>query len=149
MTIFVAANMSGCDKLPLTITGKFESPRQLYTVRHLPFNYYFNSTSWMTGEIFLDYCLKLNVEMIKKKRSILIFIDNCKAHPVNLSFLNIKIIFLPANTTSVLQPMDAGIIKCFKGYYRTHMARSLIKWVKDNQYGGILRLNAVKFYQAV
>jgi hypothetical protein len=77
------------------------------------------------------------------------FIDNCKAHPVNLSFSNIKIIFLPANTTSVLQPLDAGIIKCFKGYYRTHMARFLIKWVKDNQYGGILRLNAVKFYQAV
>ena len=45
--------------------------------------------------------------------------------------------------------MDAGLIKCFKGYYRTRMARFLIKWVANNQFGDTLRQNAVQFYQAV
>ena len=86
MTIFVAANMSGCDKLPLVIIVKSQNPRQIRTVKHLPFDYYFNTTAWMTEVIFYGYCQKLNVQMMKKKRSILLFIDNCKAHPVNIYF---------------------------------------------------------------
>jgi hypothetical protein len=148
MTIFVAANMIG-EKLPLLYIGKSERPRQICTVKHLDFNYYFNPTAWMNEMVFFDFIQKLNVQMIKQNRSIIMFIDNCKAHPINLTFSNVKIVFLPANTTSVLQPMDAGVIKCFKGYYRTRMASFLIKWVANNQFGDTLRQNAVQFYQAV
>ena len=95
-------------------------------------NYYYNSASSMNGEIFFDYLQKLNVEFIKRKRSIFLFIDDCTAHPQNLSLSNIKILFLPSNTTSVLQPMDAGIIKCFKGGYRVKLARKLISLVDSN-----------------
>jgi hypothetical protein len=109
MTIFESANMMG-DKLPLIIIGKSNNPRQIYTVRHLDFHYYFNATSWMNEIVFFDYIQKLNVEMIKQKKSVIMFIDNCKAHLVNISFSNVKIVFLPANTTSVLQQMDAGVI---------------------------------------
>ena len=80
----------------------------------------------MTGEFFSDILRKMNIKLIRENRSIVLFIDNCKAHPV-VSLSNMKVICLPPNTTSVLQPMDAGIIKCFKGYYRTKMARYLIK----------------------
>ena len=149
MTVFVAANMTGNNKLPLLIIGKSENPRQIKTVRNLDFQYYFNQTAWMTEIIFFDYFQKLNVKMIKEKQSIVMFIDNCRAHPVNLSFSNVKIIFLPENTTSVLQPMDAGIIKCFKGYYRTRAARFLIKWNEQNQFGDKLKQNAIQFYQAI
>ena len=115
----------------------------MYLLQNLDFNYYNNPTAWMNEMIFIDYVEKLNIQLIKMKKSILLFIDNCSAHPTNISASNVKIIFLPANTTSVLQTIDAGIIKCFNGYYRVKMARYLIKWVIENQYGNSVKSNAV------
>ena len=40
-------------------------------------------------------------------------------------FSNIKVLFLPPNTTSRLQPLDAGVIKNFKVRYR----KLLLKFV--------------------
>jgi hypothetical protein len=55
MTIFVAANMSGTDKLPLCVIGKSENPRRKYMINQLNVNYYYNPAAWMNGEIFFDY----------------------------------------------------------------------------------------------
>jgi hypothetical protein len=37
-----------------------------------------------------------------------------------------KLVFLPPNVTSVFQPMDMGIIKSFKGYFRRFLVHQLI-----------------------
>ena len=57
---------------------------------------------------------------MKKERKILLLLDNVSSHNPNLKdrFSNIRVIFLPKNTTSKLQPLDAGIIKNFKVHYR-------------------------------
>jgi hypothetical protein len=71
----------------------------------------------MRSEIFKEFLIKFNSKMIKENRKILLFVDNCSVHPfINLS--NIKLVFLPPNTTSRLQPMDQGIIHCLKSYRR-------------------------------
>ena len=44
--------------------------------------------------------------MFREKINILLFVDNCSAHQVQ----NIKVEYLPANSTSVLQPLDQRII---------------------------------------
>ena len=68
---------------------------------------------------------KAEPEVRSEKRHILLFIDNCTAHPeVHLS--NIKLIFLPPNTTARLQPMDAGIIQTVKMTYRKKLLRHLL-----------------------
>lgn len=49
----------------------------------------------------------------------LFILDNAPGHPVNLSELseNVKIEYLPKNTTALIQPMDQGAIATFKAYY--------------------------------
>ena len=47
-------------------------------------------------------------------------------------FLNIKVAFLPKNTTSRLQPLDAGIIKIFKVYYRKLLVRHTLATINDS-----------------
>ncbi len=46
-------------------------------------------------------------------------VENYSAHPnINALLTNIKLVFIPPNTTNVLQPMDAGIIRNLKHYYK-------------------------------
>ena len=59
----------------------------------------------------------------------LMVLDNAPAHPHVLQDLHsdIKFVFLPSNTTSLLQPMDQGVIQMFKTHYlqKTRHALSL------------------------
>jgi hypothetical protein len=60
-----------------------------------------------------------------QNRNILLFVDNCAAHPKYTSFLrNVKVIQYKANCTSVLQPLDLGVIKCYKQLYRKRLVQT-------------------------
>ncbi len=63
--------------------------------------------------------------MRTQDRKILLFMDNCGAHP-HLELSNIELAFLPPNTTSKLQPMDAGIIQTTKVTYRKKLLRHVL-----------------------
>lgn len=62
-------------------------------------------------------------------RRALLLIDNCSAHGTVESLpslSNVRVVFLPPNCTSKIQPMDAGIIAALKlRYKRMHMERAL------------------------
>ena len=47
-------------------------------------------------------------------------------------YSNIKIVFLPKNTTSRLQPLDAGIIQSFKTKHRKKLMRYVIARINDD-----------------
>ena len=74
--------------------------------------YYTNPRAWLNTQV--------NKRLVKKERKILLLLDNVSSHNPDLKdrFSNIRVIFLPKNTTSKLQPLDAGIIKNFKVHYR-------------------------------
>ena len=81
----------------------------------------------MTSEIFETVLGKLNRKLVFENRKVILFLDNAICHPESMDdkFSNIKIVFLPKNTTSRIQPLDAGIIRNFKVKYR----KSLVKYV--------------------
>jgi hypothetical protein len=53
---------------------------------------------------------------------VLLIIDNAPGHPqyINIEDENVQVVFFLPNTTSLLQPLDQGIIKCVKASYANH-----------------------------
>lgn len=64
--------------------------------------------------------------MQKESRQILLFLDNAPCHPVDIQLSNINIVFFPPNTTSVVQPLDQGVIRSFKCHYRRMVVKHII-----------------------
>jgi hypothetical protein len=60
----------------------------------------------MASDIFQQYLTKWSNELRQKYREILLLVYNFPAHPHIQYLSNIKLMFLPPNATSVLQPMD-------------------------------------------
>lgn len=120
-----AANMDGSEKLPLLVIGKSKKPRCFKNVKSLPVTYESNGKAWMTSVLFEKWITDLDQKFANEGRKVLMFLDNCSAHPkaVQEKLKAIELKFFPPNTTSVLQPMDLGIIKNLKHYYR----RTLVK----------------------
>ncbi|XP_062511839.1 tigger transposable element-derived protein 6-like [Corticium candelabrum] len=79
----------------------------------------------MTSQLFENWLNKVNIKMKSEERSILLFVDNCTAHP-DVVRSNVKLVFLPPNTTSKLQPCDAGIIQTVKTHYRKQLLRHVL-----------------------
>ena len=129
VTLLIGANMDGSDKLPLLVIGKSAKPRA-FKNNKVPVTYLANKNAWMTGAIFEDWLRKLDQKMGLQGRKIALIVDNCSAHPA-IPLRNIELIFLPPNTTSVTQPMDAGIIKNFKFYYRFLLANRRLEATED------------------
>lgn len=76
--------------------------------------------------IMEKWLMKLNKQMKQQKRKILLFMDNATSHP-NMNLSNIKLVFFPSNTTSVLQPMDQGAIYTVKLNYRKRVLNRLVR----------------------
>nr|CCA22268.1 hypothetical protein TRIADDRAFT_5525 [Albugo laibachii Nc14] len=102
LTVAVAANADGTEKLPLLFVGSAVKQRCF---------------GRQSGEHHGEWLDELNERMKKEARHILLLLDNASAHCGEKLLSNVEIEMLPPNTTSVLQPMDAGVIACLKAYF--------------------------------
>ena len=116
ITGLAAANAVG-DKLPMFMIGKSKNPRCFKSVRSLPCRYQSQQKSWVDSVLFEECVRELDGKFLRENRKIALIIDNCPAHPTIGNLSNVRLIFLPPNTTSVSQPMDQGVIKCLKAHY--------------------------------
>ena len=104
--------------------GKVEKPVVIWKSKNLPcfrkanaaakcdqVSYFSNSISWIQVDIMENVLEQLNHEMKMQSRRVM---DNATVHPKS---------FLPQNTTSLLQSLDASIIKKFKLKYRKKLMR--------------------------
>ena len=87
----------------------------------------------MDSTLFEEWVRELDVEFQKENRKIALIIDNCPAYPTIADLSNVKLIFLPPNMISVSQPMDQGVIKCVKAFYRQRLVNLMIKRLEQGQ----------------
>ena len=91
-------------------------------VASLPLSYHANKKAWMTAPLFQMWLLKLQRQMALRKQRILLLLDNCTAHTnLTLDLPNIELLFFSPNCTSLLQPLDQGIIQNMKVHYKKRL----------------------------
>ncbi|XP_042235636.1 tigger transposable element-derived protein 1-like [Homarus americanus] len=88
-----------------------------------------NKKAWMTTVLFTNWFHNCFVREVKDylqdkglEFKVLLVIDNCPGHPKALKVANknVEVIFLPKNTSSLLQPIDQGVIAVFKAFIFIH-----------------------------
>lgn len=117
LTIAFTVNATGNDRFIPLFIGHANKPRcfQKKSGEQLGFFYLSNTKAWMTGAFFRIYLQQFDTHV---KRKVLLLIDNAPSHiSEGLELSNVEIVALPPNTTSKLQPLDAGIISSFKRHY--------------------------------
>lgn len=147
LTVLLCCNSDGSELMKPWVIGKFRNPRCFKNIRHVPCHYRNNSKAWMTCSLFEEFLSYMDSKMGCQDRKVILFLDNCSAHPKDTKSLrNIKVVFLPANTTSHLQPLDAGIIKNEKHFYRKCIVkRSLANEERGKQPTGITIIDAMHY----
>ena len=88
----------------------------------------------MTPDVMLAVLKRFNRKLLFELRKVLLFMNNTTCHSKSMvdSFSQIKIIFLLKNTTSRLQPLDAGIVQNFKVKYRKKLVKYVLAYINEN-----------------
>ncbi|XP_064413472.1 jerky protein homolog [Latimeria chalumnae] len=137
LTVLTCANAAGTHKCKLLVIGKSARPRAFKGVKVFPVIYRSNKRAWITQELTSDWfdinfvvearehCRKVG---LPENCKIVLLLDNCSAHPAAeaMATRNVFATYLPPNCTSLIQPMDQGIIWNMKCHYHSEFIRKLV-----------------------
>ena len=149
VTLNVCSNVSESIKLPIHLIGKVQRPRCFKGTRMelLPVKYSGQSNAWMTSKVFhkwfhhnfVPHVQKFLIALGEKPKAVLL-LDNCSAHPEESELVSkdgeILAHFLPANVTSLIQPMDQGVLQEVKMKYKKLLLRRFI--IEEDVGGSII-----------
>lgn len=135
LTIMPCCNWDGSDKMKLVVIGKYANPRCFMKTQPKSVQYCSNKNAWMLSGLFETWVRDFDRDMDKQNRKVLLFVDNCSAHPEITDLKAVKLVFFPPNTTSKLQPMDQGIIEAMKKLYRKKMIQKMLICMGDDGKG--------------
>lgn len=146
VTLLLCSNMDGSEKLKPVMIGKSKKPRCFAGIKSFPMDYECNKKAWMTAVLFEKWLKELEKKMKRQKRKIVLFIDNCTAHPstVTSQLKFVRVEFMPPNTTSKLQPLDQGIIQNFKVKYRHEVVKKCIAEIDGGTNPSVNLLEAMR-----
>ncbi|XP_039962466.1 tigger transposable element-derived protein 1-like [Bactrocera tryoni] len=125
ITLLFCSNASGERILKPLLVHRALRPRSMKSVdfNKLPVHWMANKKAWVTSAIFTEWFQKHFIPEVRRymkekclEFKVLLILDNAPGHPV-LEHPNVQFCFLPPNTTSLIQPLDQGIIATFKTYY--------------------------------
>ncbi|CAI5983532.1 unnamed protein product [Closterium sp. NIES-65] len=113
-----------------------------------------NAKGWMTSPLFTHFISQLNAAMYAEGRKIVVLLDNASSHMLRSQHAwseivcgmrttcmsNVRLVFLPPNTTAFTQPLDQGIIATAKARYRQHWLRAFSGlWNADDATSAVAR----------
>ncbi|KAJ8893118.1 hypothetical protein PR048_005701 [Dryococelus australis] len=78
----------------------------------------------MTDDLVTKWLKASNARVRTRNRKVALLIENCPAHPT-VELRNTELVFLPPNTTSVLQPMEQGISQLVKKKFRDMLVHDM------------------------
>ena len=144
ITLLLGGNASGDYKLKPLLVNQFENPRPLKGIAKssLPVHWAANTRAWVTLVVFEDWFNNHFVPEVKNYLAskglpfkVLLLLDNAPGHPTHLNDINenVKVEYLPPNTTSLLQPMDQGVIASFKAYYLRRTIAQAVRAVERDE----------------
>jgi hypothetical protein len=87
----------------------------------------------MTGEIFRER--RISTGMKRQRRSVVLVVDNSSAHPKDAAddLQNVRLLFLPPNAMSLIQPCDMGIIRNLKAFYRRRIVKRVVSAIDSDK----------------
>ncbi|XP_062716774.1 tigger transposable element-derived protein 1-like [Aedes albopictus] len=125
ITLLFCSNASGELMLKPLLLHRAKRPRSMQKedFDKLPVYWMNNPKAWVTQQIFKDWFEMHFIPDVKKyleekglEFKVLLLLDNAPGH-LKLDHPNVRVEFLPPNTTSLIQPQDQGIISNFKKLY--------------------------------
>jgi len=126
ITAHFCCNADGSHKLPLWFIGKHRKPRCFgaanINLNSLGCYWRYNNKAWMRTDIMIEWLYWFDQQVTGRK--VLLLMDNFSAHVAAVEALQMRplqntvICWLPPNATSKVQPLDQGIIRTWKAYYR-------------------------------
>jgi hypothetical protein len=137
VTQLACANGSETHRLPLMLISKNQKPqcfKHMDMIR-LPVHSYAQRKSWMDSKLFTGWFHEQFVPCVIKfcrdsgtEEKVLLLVDNAPSHPSSSALCTedgkTKTLFLSPNTTSVIQPMDRGVLEPMKKRYKC----KLLSW---------------------
>lgn len=143
ITFTPCSNITGSNKVPIQLIGKAMRPR-CFAGKSLPENIFYTNSqnAWQTRELFKKYLVEVFIPSVKlyseqqgiSPKAILV-LDNATSHSEfdDLGTTDIRVLFLPPNSTAIAQPMDQSVILPLKVRYRAKLLQQLIlsdDWVQ-------------------
>lgn len=125
------ANATGLHKLNLCVVGKAKRPRAFKgaDLSNFPVTYFSQKSAWIEHSVFRQWFEKYFVPQVQKHlkskgllEKAVLLLDFPPAHPQEESLSSddgrITVKYLPPNVTSLIQPMNQGVLAMVKRYYR-------------------------------
>ncbi|XP_068180499.1 tigger transposable element-derived protein 1-like isoform X2 [Antennarius striatus] len=150
LTLALCSNASGDCKIKPLLVYHSENPRAFKVHKilkeRLQVLWRANAKAWVTRQFFVEWvnlvfgpAVKRYLEENDLPFKCLLVLDNAPAHPPGLEddvleeFSFIKVLYLPSNTTSILQPMDQELISNFKKLYTKHLFKRCFEITENTQ----------------
>jgi len=131
------ANVTGSIKLPLLFIGKAKHPRCFKNTNMDSLPVIYKRNAWVNTEIFSSWFHNQFVPYVQRELKnkglapkALLILDKCPAHPEEDTLVSddglVITKFLLANVTSLIQPMDQGVLVSLKRRYRRSLLQDVL-----------------------